>query len=214
MLVSYLGEQGAEVSEQLFPSHQQAIPVLRAMMDKGMNTVYAGTCGRLFDAVSSIIGLCEKSTYDGEAAIRLSELANVNVPVDAYNYEIQEHDQKLVFDFSNMLLQIVDDVKRERDVNEISTAFHETIVRALVDGMKRLHQIYPHNNKKIVLSGGSFHNRYLKERLIDCLSAAGFGVFTHQRIPCNDGGLSYGQLMVAAAKGRTNHVCRSTSKSD
>ena len=56
------------------------------------------------------------------------------------------------------------------------------------------------SNKKIILSGGSFHNRYLKERLIDCLSVAGFEVFTHQRIPCNDGGLSYGQLMVAAAK--------------
>lgn len=200
MLVSYLGDQGLELSEQLFPSHQQAIPVLRAMMDKGMNTVYAGTCGRLFDAVSSMMGLCDKSTYDGEAAIRLSELANVHVPVDTYSYEIQEHEQKLVFNFSNMLLQIVDDVKRERNVIEISTAFHETLVQALVDGMNRLHQNYPQYNKKIVLSGGSFHNRYLKERLIDCLSAAGFDVFTHQRIPCNDGGLSYGQLMVAAAK--------------
>lgn len=200
MLVSYLGDQGVEISEQLFPSHQQALPVLRAMIDKGMNTVYAGTCGRLFDAVSSMIGLCDKSTYDGEAAIRLSELANGNVRVDAYSYEIQEHEQKLIFNFSNMLLQIVDDVKRERDVTEISTAFHETLVQALVEGMKRLNQTYPQTNKKVVLSGGSFHNRYLKERLIDCLSAAGFDVFTHQRIPCNDGGLSYGQLMVAAAK--------------
>ena len=200
MLISYLGNQGLELSEQLFPSHEQALPVLRAMIDKGMNTVYAGTCGRLFDAVSSIIGLCDTSTYDGEAAIRLSELAHLDLSVEAYSYEIQAHEQKLVFNFSNMLLQIVDDVKRERNVTGISTAFHETLVQALVEGMKRLYQTLPQTNKKVVLSGGSFHNRYLKERLIDCLSAAGFDVLTHQRIPCNDGGLSYGQLMVAAAK--------------
>ena len=200
MLFSLLGDQGFELSEQLFPSHKQALPVLRAMIEKGMNTVYAGTCGRLFDAVSSMIGICDKSTYDGEAAIRLSELANLNLPVNAYSYEIQENEQKLLFNFSKMLLQIVDDLAREKDVIEISTAFHETIVQALVDGMNRLHHTFPQYNKKIVLSGGSFHNRYLKERLIDSLSATGFEVFTHQRIPCNDGGLSYGQLMVAAAK--------------
>ena len=153
-----------------------------------------------------MIGICDKSTYDGEAAIRLSELANLNLPVNAYRYEIQEHEQTLRFNFSQMLLQIVDDLKRERDISEISTAFHETLVQALVDGMKRLHQTYPQNNRKIVLSGGSFHNRYVKQRLIECLSVAGFEVFTHKRIPCNDGGLSYGQLMVAAAK-REESTC-------
>lgn len=206
MLISLLGDQGVEISEQLFSSHKQAIPVLRAMIEKGMNTVYAGTCGRLFDAVSSMIGICEKSTYDGEAAIRLSELANLDLSVHAYSYEIQENEQKLVFNFRKMIYQIVDDLKRERDVSEISTAFHETIVQALVDGMERLHNTFPQTNKKVVLSGGSFHNRYVKQRLMDCLSAAGFEVFTHKRIPCNDGGLSYGQLMVAAAK-REESTC-------
>ena len=52
---------------------------------------------RLFDAVSSMIGICDKSTYDGEAAIRLSELANLNLPVNAYIYEIQEHEQEIYF---------------------------------------------------------------------------------------------------------------------
>ena len=200
MLISLLGDKGFELSQQLFPAHQQALPVLRAMIEKDMNTVYAGTCGRLFDAVSSIIGVCEKSTYDGEAAISLSELADVNLPMSPYRYEIQQQDQMLRFNFSEMLYQIVEDVARKRDVTEISTAFHETVVQALVDGMKQLHQTFPHYNKKIVLSGGSFHNRYLKQRLIDCLSDVGFEVYTHRRIPCNDGGLSYGQLMVAAAK--------------
>lgn len=200
MLISLLGDEGFKRCEQLFPSHKQALPVLRAMIERNINTVYAGTCGRLFDAVSSMIGICDKSTYDGEAAIRLSELASLDGSVDAYSYDIQEQDDKLIFDFSSMLVQIGDDLTRERDVIEMSTAFHETIVQALVEGMKRLHQTFPQYNQKVVLSGGSFHNRYVKKRLMDALSAAGFEVYTHRRIPCNDGGLSYGQLMVAAAR--------------
>ena len=206
MLLTLLGEEGVKISEQLFPSRKEAISVLRAMVEKGLNTVYAGTCGRLFDAVSSIIGICDKSTYDGEAAICLSELAKLDQQVDAYSYEIEENEQKLIFNFTRMLVEILEDRTNGKDVKEISTAFHETIVQALVDGMNRLHETFPHYNKKIVLSGGSFHNRYLKERLKVCLTAAGFEVYTHHRIPCNDGGLSYGQLMVAAAK-REERTC-------
>ncbi|MFJ7736286.1 carbamoyltransferase HypF [Lysinibacillus sp. NPDC097287] len=206
MLLTLLGEEGFKISEQLFPAHKEALPVLRAMVEKGLNTVYAGSCGRLFDAVSSMLGICDKSTYDGEAAISLSELANVDQKVDAYSYEIKEHEQQLIFNFSRMLLEIVEEMTSGKDVKDISTAFHETIVQALVDGMNRLHMTFPQYNKKIVLSGGSFHNRYLKKRLIACLSTAGFEVYTHHRIPCNDGGLSYGQLMVAASK-REERTC-------
>lgn len=206
MLFTLLGEEGLNISEQLFPARKEAMAVLRAMVEKGINTVYAGTCGRLFDAVSSMIGICEQSTYDGEAAIRLSEMADLEQEANAYSYEIQENEQKLVFNFSRMLVEIAEDYMGGKDVKEISTAFHETIVQALVDGMNRLHKAFPQYNRKVVLSGGSFHNRYLKERLIACLSEAGFEVYTHRRIPCNDGGLSYGQLMVAAAK-REERTC-------
>ena len=106
----------------------------------------------------------------------------------------------LTFDFREMLRQIANDVLQKKDVKLISTAFHETVVQALVEAMSRLQKSYAHFNKRIVLSGGCFHNRYLKERLVEQLSASGFEVLTHRRIPCNDGGLSYGQLMVAAAK--------------
>lgn len=200
MLISLLGDEGVKLSEQIFPKRSKAIPVLQAMIEKNMNTVYGGTCGRLFDAVSSIVGLCETSTYDGEAAISLSEVAEIHLDVTPYHYEIQQNGHMLTFDFREMLRQIANDVLQKKDVKLISTAFHETVVQALIEAMRRLQQSYPHFNKNIVLSGGSFHNRYLKERLVNELSVLGFEVLTHRRIPCNDGGLSYGQLMVAAAK--------------
>lgn len=206
MLYSFFGEEGKRMSETLFPHQMQGISVLCTLIDKAVNTVYAGTCGRLFDAVSSILGLCEKSTYDGEAAIRLSEFSNEKLQKKVYSYSIKEENNQLIFDFRNMLLEIIEDKLNNRDVVEISTAFHETIVQALVGGMKRLLEKNPTFNKKVVLSGGSFHNRYIKIRLIDCLKEIGLEIYTHRRVPCNDGGLSYGQLMVAAAK-REDSTC-------
>ncbi|WP_042351915.1 carbamoyltransferase HypF [Bacillus massiliigorillae] len=198
MLMHLLGEEGKQYCEALFPCNRAAFPVLQAMMEKNMNTVYAGTCGRLFDAVSAITGVCMNASYDGEAAILLSELADCSLELKPYSFEIHEQDE-LLFDFTQMLKEIVEDVLSQRDVREISTAFHETIVCAIVQAMSRL-QSTSDLQKRVVLSGGSFHNRYLIERLTKTLSELGFEVYSHRDIPCNDGGLSYGQLMVASAK--------------
>ena len=62
----------------------------------------------------------------------------------------------------------------------------------------------PHAEKTVVLSGGSFHNRFLRKRITAELMQSGFNVYVPEKVPCNDGGLSYGQLVVAAAKRRAN----------
>lgn len=206
MLMNLLGDAGKQYCESLFPEYKAALPVLQAMVEKNINTVYAGTCGRLFDAVSAITGVCTKASYDGEAAILLSELADLSMKITPYSYKIHEQNESLLFDFTQMLKEIIDDVERRRDVREISTAFHETIVCAIVQAMKRLSSPSSAYHKRVVLSGGSFHNRYLIEKLSKALSELGFGVYSHRDIPCNDGGLSYGQLMIASAK-RGNEKC-------
>lgn len=205
MLMDLLGEEGKQYCEALFPNHTAAFPVFQAMMEKNMNTIYAGTCGRLFDAVSAITGICTKASYDGEAAILLSELADETMIVQPYSYEIKK-EALLQFDFTKMLKEIVVDVQAGRAVREICTAFHETIVCALVEVMQQLQASSTQYKKRVVLSGGSFHNRYITKRVKRELKELGFDIYTHRNLPCNDGGLSYGQLMVAAAK-RGNGEC-------
>ena len=199
MLISLLGEEGIGLVEALFPDKDKEISIISSLILNQFNMVQAGTCGRLFDAVSAICGLCHISTYDGEAAIRLSELADLHLTVAPYSYEIK-HEQVLMVDFTEMLAEITADRLTHVNPVVISTRFHETIVQALVDTMVRLKDLNPSQSKKIVLSGGSFHNRYLRKRLKELLTDGGFEVFNHRKIPCNDGGLSYGQLMIAAAK--------------
>lgn len=200
MLITLLGERGEQLATKLFPDKEQQIPVLKAMIKNNLNLVNAGTCGRLFDAVSAMIGVCTTATYDGEAAILLSELAESGKKSEPYPFTIVESEGILTFDFSEMLSEIVEDAIQSVEKQWISTRFHETIVVAIVTAMKKLTCADHSKTKKVVFSGGSFHNRYLHERLHSELSKIGFSVYTHRQVPCNDGGLSFGQLVVAAAK--------------
>lgn len=200
MLLQLLGEKGKEICLERFPNRADEIKVLQAMLKRKLNTVMAGTCGRLFDAVSALTELCSISTYDGEAAIKLSEFADEKYSGQNYSYQIHESNHLLEFDFTNMLEEICLDMKNQRDIHEISTSFHETLVGAITACLVQLAKKNPAFSQRVVLSGGSFHNRYLKKRLLEELEKKGFTGYTHQKVPCNDGGLSYGQLMAAAAK--------------
>ncbi|WP_423410757.1 carbamoyltransferase HypF [Heyndrickxia sp. MSNUG] len=201
MLMSLLGSEGEEISGQLFPEKKNELNILKAMIKKEINSPLAGTCGRLFDAVSAICGVCTYSTYDGEAAIKFSELAKEDTGFDSvYPYEIKDINGLLRYDFSLMLKQISSDSLNGKEVGEICIRFHETIIQAISSGMEKLKLKQGSGTRKVVLSGGSFHNKYLLTRLKAELAGKGFEVYSHRNIPCNDGGLSLGQLIVAAAK--------------
>ncbi|CAM3897414.1 carbamoyltransferase HypF [Mesobacillus zeae] len=203
MLISLLGCDGEQVAGELFPEKRKEISILKMMIEKKFNTVEAGTCGRLFDAVSAMCGIGTVSTYDGEAAIRLGELADEDIWTDAgYPFYLGNSDGRLIFDFTRMLEEIARDVLNGSEKSIISRKFHETIVNSIVEAMHILTLEHRDSSRRVVLSGGSFHNRYLSVRLQQELTKQGFSVYVHQNIPCNDGGLSYGQLIVAAAKRR------------
>ncbi|MFS0784713.1 carbamoyltransferase HypF [Bacillus sp. 1P06AnD] len=200
MLIALLGDEGIAYCEQLFPEKKVVFPILQKMAENNVNTVYAGTCGRLFDAVSAITGICLHSTYDGEAAIKLSELAASSQKASPYPYLLEKKEGRILYNFTDTLRSIVHDVQNKQHNVEISTRFHETIVHAICDSLHKLSEENPGFNRQVVLSGGSFHNRYLSERIHDVCTSLGFSVFTHKKVPCNDGGLSYGQVMIAAAR--------------
>jgi hydrogenase maturation protein HypF len=201
MLMSLHSEIGVELAKSIFADKAYEIDILKRMIEQNVNTVYAGTCGRLFDAVSAICGVTKVSTYEGEAAIQLAELADERIIFAPYPFALKEK-ELLEFDFSKMIKEIADDVLAGKDIANISGRFHETVVQALVSAMEWLQSKNPKFVKTVVLSGGSIHNRYLRKRLKAELTNKGFHVFLPERVPCNDGGLSYGQLAVAAAKRR------------
>lgn len=196
MLISLLGERGVTLANDIFIDKAFEINILKNMIEKNINIIYAGTCGRLFDAVSAMCGVIKVSSYDGEAAIRLAEMADENLIYEPYLFNLLDKDE-VTIDFSRMLEEIALDVLAGKDTATISGRFHESVVQAVVAAMEKLSLT---RNSSVVLSGGSIHNRYLRKRISAELIKRQFHVYFSEKVPCNDGGLSYGQLVVAAAK--------------
>ena len=187
MLIHLFDEVGFKLACQLFPGKEDQLSVMKEMIKKGINTPLAGTCGRLFDAVSAILGICEYSTYDGQAAIMLSEVA------EKTNEHYSFHWIEDTLHFGKMITEIILDKNEGVSISKIAGKFQKTIVESFI---KKLYILQP---GKVVLSGGSFHNMYLLNELTNELTRFGFDVYHHKNVPTGDGGLSYGQLVVAAA---------------
>ena len=171
------------------------LTVLRGMLVNGVNTIPTSSAGRLFDAVASLLGLCHKATFEGEAAMALEFAIAGTETADAYPFEIGDNDSILILDWQPAIVQLLVDRDRGVPTSAVAARFHNTLVEMIIEVAKRIAQ------PKIALSGGCFQNKYLTERTIARLRAEGFHPYWHQRVPPNDGGIALGQI-VAAARAR------------
>ena len=171
------------------------LTILRRMLDRGLNAPVTTSAGRLFDAVAAILGLSSRSTFEGEAAMALEHAAAATT--DCYPLPFEEpdttDDRVRVLDWRPMVRAIADDVEAGVAIGEIAGRFHATLAQAIVDVAISV------GHPVVALTGGCFQNRMLTEAAASSLRAAGFEVLLHRRIPPNDGGISVGQVAVAAA---------------
>lgn len=208
MLLYHWPEEGKKLAMTLFPEKIKEIQIIQRMITNRINSPMAGTCGRLFDAVSAILGICVESTYDGEASIKLSDYMT-REPFNHYekNYPFhikKDSNNQFQLDLSPMIYQIIQDKLNKKSALTIIQTFHQTIVLCCVEMVQKLVKERPELNRNVVLSGGSFQNSYLAKEIQSRLQIEKFNVYTHQKVPCNDGGLSLGQIIIAA------HVAKSS----
>ncbi|MBI5187976.1 MAG: carbamoyltransferase HypF [Nitrospirae bacterium] len=148
--------------------------------------------GRLFDAVSAIVGICDRNTFEGEAAIALEAMTNPDIDED-YPVDIKFRETMEV-DFSTTIIRIVDDLNRDIEKEIIASRFHNTVITAIFRVVQKLFSLYMIND--VVLSGGVFQNLYLLERTVSKLESAGLRVHINEKVPCNDAGISLGQAYI------------------
>ncbi len=187
-------------------------PALDAMIAQGVNSPLASSVGRLFDAVAATVGLCrERVLYEGQAAIELEALVDPYVLHDdadahAYPFEITSTapDGLRCIEPRPMWEALLDDLLRGTPVPVIAARFHKGLAMAVVRMVECLADLLtgPVDARSVALSGGVFQNHILFEQVAGRLGAAGFRVLTHRQVPANDGGLSLGQAVVAAAQRR------------
>ncbi|OIO38200.1 MAG: carbamoyltransferase HypF [Candidatus Omnitrophica bacterium CG1_02_46_14] len=164
---------------------------LKSLLKKGLYSPKTSSAGRLFDAVASILGLCQIHDYEGQAAMQLEFAIDGQCVDEKYSIKFFKNDSSWIFDWEPMIREILADLNKGVHVGEIALKFHNTLAETI------LNVAALSGEKKIVLSGGCFQNKYLLERTIKVLTAEGFSPYWHQRIPTNDGGISLGQISAA-----------------
>jgi hydrogenase maturation protein HypF len=162
----------------------------------GVNSPLTSSAGRLFDAVSALLGLRDTVSYEGQAAIELEHLVD-RAEDGAYSAALDEG-PPLQIQGGDIVRAVVADLQTGVGTPVIAARFHNAMARVVVDVCCRLRD--DRGLGTVALSGGVFQNVVLLERCVTGLAAAGFQVLTHSAVPPNDGGISLGQAVVAGAR--------------
>jgi hydrogenase maturation protein HypF len=169
--------------------------LLACMMEREINAPFTSSAGRLFDGVAALIGLHQRVSFEGQAAIALEFAAD---PAEAGAYLLPladsgEPGHPWLLDWRGLIEAIIEDLQRGVDRGMIAARFQNALVAAAVEVAQRVAA------ERVALSGGCFQNRFLTESLSRKLEEKGHKVLLHRQVPPNDGGISLGQAAVAAA---------------
>lgn len=192
------GAVPADLTEPLvsrMPSREVA--VVRAMVETDLNCPRASSAGRLFDAVSALLGVCDDNTYEGEAAVRLETAAAGHPGRTALPWRLHRRDGLLVYDPTPTLVAALELVG-DAPVGEVAARFLNTVADVVVGMAVEAARCL--GRDVACLGGGVFQNARLTTLVLDGLDSAGIKGFVGQHVPVNDGGISYGQAVVAAAR--------------
>lgn len=179
--------------------------LLGQMLARGVNAPVTTSAGRLFDGVAALLGLNQQVTFEGQAAMALEFIA-ATTEAGAYPLAVVEQAAEpgsagaapppppLVLDWQPLLEAILADLQRGAEPGMMAARFHNALVEAIVAVAGAV------GEARVALSGGCFQNRWLAQRAARRLREAGHEVLLHRQVPANDGGISLGQIAVAAAR--------------
>ena len=174
--------------------------ILAEMLKRDLNTPVTTSAGRLFDGVAALLGVRQTTSFEGQAAMELEFTADPEVR-DAYPFEIETEKSSVdsartcvVVDWRPLIGAVLEEIARGTARSIVAARFHNSLAEAIVRVAGEI------GREEVALSGGCFQNRLLTERTLAGLEAAGHRVLLHRQVPPGDGGISLGQVAVAAAR--------------
>jgi len=191
-----LWELGIKFLEKIEPGQGELI--LEASR-KGINSPLTSSMGRLFDAVSALINVCQVANYEGQPAIELEMIGDEQAP-GYYEFHYQEKDGRIIIKPEPVIEQIVKDLRETQPKEQISAKFHNGVSKMVVWGCERIREETGIN--EVVLGGGVFQNFWLLGRIKNWLSEKKFRVYVHHQVPTNDGGIALGQAIIGLRRMR------------
>jgi hydrogenase maturation protein HypF len=166
------------------------LQVLRNQLGSRTNTPLTSSMGRLFDAVSALVGIRQKVDYEAQAAIEMESLVDPEEQA-SYAFDLSEE----VIHPAPMIRALLADIQNGAHVETISARFHNSLAEMILQVCNRLRE--KHDLDQVALSGGVWQNITLLNKTRPLLEKEGFTVYTHHLVPPNDGGLALGQAVVA-----------------
>ncbi len=205
-LAAVFGEKTAlEAASSLLPSlDSKQIELLLRVRGIPSRSPLTSSAGRLFDAVSALLGLCSAITYEGQAAVRLQSAAErFGRRPDPWPVAlVPGGDGLLEVSFASVLRAIAGGpargARKAPDCEEAAARFHASVAGAVLAVCERFREM--HGVNTVALTGGVFQNALLLEWTVEDLTRAGFTVLRHRQVPPNDAGIAYGQAAVALAR--------------
>ncbi len=192
-LIHYFGEDFIDENEFLFSKvDKQQLATVISILKSKLNSPLTSSAGRLFDAISALLGVCLNASYHAEAPMQLEAVANSEI-CESYSYDASNN-----ISFKPTFAEIIEDLKNEVTIPDIAGKFHNTIVEIIVSIANEIRS--SSGISKVVLSGGSFQNSIILEKIENRLKSLNFECYTQSIIPSNDGGIALGQLAIAAKR--------------
>ena len=196
MALALLWSLGLDWDEKLFSVEEFCADdrnILRTQLEKKINTPLTSSMGRLFDAAAALAGVRQKVNYEGQAAIEFEALAD-EAEGEIYSFELEQGQVGV----GSGIESLVKDAMTGVHVSKISARFHFGLAQSVYEVVKKIRA--DTGLKSVALSGGVWQNLTLLRRTVSLLDAGGFKIYLHREVPANDGGLSLGQAVIAAAR--------------
>ena len=195
-LYTLLGEEGLSRELPCLKGVDELeLELIKKQIDKGINTPLTSSCGRLFDAVSALIGVRGQIDYEGQASVELEMVAYDGQADGSYPFNIVVQDGVRVIKLRELFWAIVSDILRGIPAYAISGRFHNTVAQMISQVCSQMAK--ETGITMVALSGGVFQNRLLLRKVTAALDAVGLFTIIHSQVPCNDGGISLGQAVIA-----------------
>jgi len=212
-LLSLLRDKGRLAATLLAGIDVQMRETVQTMIRRRINTPLTSSCGRLFDGVAALTGLCLKASYEGQAAMLVEAAANAAYPASSLPVpiELSRSDGLLVPDLLPFLDWLIRKREQGCDAPLLAAGFHRWLIRV---SLRILQEIRIETGiRTLVLSGGAMQNRLLLEGLLEGAASLGLSPYSGERIPVNDGGLALGQAFLAGLKDIPDHNDTETTNS-
>ncbi len=186
------------------------LTLLKQMLAKGINAPRTSSMGRLFDGVAALLGVCSRSSFEGQAAMQLESVCDGKNTTGCYPFNITSITSDTgafgsIIEWEAMIAAILEDRAAGVSIGKIAATFHNTLIEIIAAVATRNHI------EQVLLSGGCFQNKRLLEGVIERLTKDGFHVYWPQSVPMNDGGIAFGQIAAVWREG-IEHVSGSTGK--